>query len=88
MLPSRFGAGSASDVGHVVLAQSQIAADEPEAWVSCDEGEDLRRGRHVRSAGDALWISPLKAATSVKADALPERLYAAVPAVLITDLLR
>ena len=67
------------------LAERRATLDRRLAEVAAKAAVDLLED--VRIAGDALRISPLKAATPEEAETLAERLYAAVPAVRITDLL-
>lgn len=67
------------------LAERRATLDRRLAEVAAKAAAD--RLEHVRIAGDALRISPLKAATPEEAEVLAERLYGMVPAVRITDLL-
>jgi TnpA family transposase len=67
------------------LAERRATLDRRLAEVAAKAAAD--RLEDVRIAGDALRISPLKAATPEEAEALAERLYAMVPAVRVTDLL-
>ena len=67
------------------LADRRATLDRRLAEIAAKAAAD--RLEDVRIAGDALRISPLKAATSEEAEALAERLYSLVPAVRITDLL-
>jgi TnpA family transposase len=67
------------------LAERRALLDRRLAEIATKAAAD--RLEDVRIAGDAMRVSPLKAATPEEAGALTERLYAAVPAVRITDLL-
>jgi TnpA family transposase len=67
------------------LAERRATLDRRLVEVAAKAAAD--RLEDVRIAGDALRISPLKAATPEEAEALAERLYGLVPAVRITDLL-
>jgi TnpA family transposase len=67
------------------LAERRATLDRRLAEVAAKAAADLLED--VRIAGDALRISPLKAATPEEAETLAERLYTAVPAIRITDLL-
>ncbi|MBY0331559.1 MAG: Tn3 family transposase [Acetobacteraceae bacterium] len=67
------------------LAERRATLERRLAEVAAKAAAD--RLEDVRIAGDALRISPLKAATPEEAEALAERLYGMVPAVRITDLL-
>jgi hypothetical protein len=67
------------------LAEWRATLDRRLAEVAAKAAAD--RLEDVRIARDALRISPLKAVTPEEAEMLAERLYAAVPAVRITDLL-
>lgn len=67
------------------LTERHALLDQRLAEVAAKAAAD--RLEDVRITGDAMRISPLKAATPEEAETLAERLYATVPAVRITDLL-
>ena len=67
------------------FAERRATLDRRLAEIAAKAAADLLED--VRIAGDALRISPLKAATPEEAETLAERLYAAVPAIRVTDLL-
>lgn len=67
------------------LAERRATLDRRLAEVTAKAAADLLDD--VCIAGDSLRISPLKAATPEEAERLAERLYAAVPAIRITDML-